>query len=140
MHEDDQSLEGAWAVVTGSSAGIGEAIAMELAGAGANVLVHGGHNQQRATAVAERIVGLGLQSRSVVFDLETLQGQDELIEAALAWAPRIDIWINNAGCDVLTGDAAKVDFEHRCIRLMTLVVEREIGARLTQRLKHLFQC
>ena len=53
------SLSGQSAVVTGSSSGIGQAIALTLAGAGADVLVHARQNRAGAESVAAEIRALG---------------------------------------------------------------------------------
>ena len=57
--EHDNSLSGQTAVVTGSSSGIGRAIALELARAGADVLVHARQNRDGAETVASEIRALG---------------------------------------------------------------------------------
>ena len=59
-------LAGKWAVVTGSSSGIGRAIAIELAAAGANLIVHGHRHQDAAAQLAEslRASGIGTSFRA----------------------------------------------------------------------------
>jgi 3-oxoacyl-[acyl-carrier protein] reductase len=105
-------LKGQTAVVTGSSSGIGRAIALALADAGANVLVHARQNERDAEEVAIRARSLGRDTRVVLADLGNTGEQDRLVEIAWDWRP-IDIWINNAGTDVLTGDAAGWSFEDK---------------------------
>ncbi len=56
-------LAGRTAVVTGSSSGIGQAIALELASAGADVLIHAGSNQQAPTRRLRLSVSWGETSR-----------------------------------------------------------------------------
>lgn len=132
------SLQGQTAVVTGSSSGIGRAIAVELARAGANVVVHARTNRADADETAQTIRELGRESTVQVADLSDLRSQDHLAEAAWSWRP-IDIWINNAGADVLTGEAANWRFEEKLETLWrvdvvsTLRLSRNVGNRMRER-------
>jgi 3-oxoacyl-[acyl-carrier protein] reductase len=136
--ENDNTLRGQTAVVTGSSSGIGQAIALELARTGANVLVHARRNERGANEVAEGIRLLGGEPLVVLADLSDSAAQNRLIEAAWSWrAP--DVWINNAGADVLTGEAAGWPFEEKLAALWrvdvvaTLRLSREVGIRMKRR-------
>jgi 3-oxoacyl-[acyl-carrier protein] reductase len=136
--QKDSTLRGQTAVVTGSSSGIGRAIALELARAGAYVLVHARQNGAGANEAADEIRSLGHESRVVLADLSNPAEQDRLIDAAWSWhAP--DVWINNAGADVLTGEAANWPFEKKLAALWqvdvvaTLRLSREVGRRMKQR-------
>jgi 3-oxoacyl-[acyl-carrier protein] reductase len=132
-------LRGAIAVVTGSSSGIGRAIALELARAGASVLVHGRHHRAEADATARSIVELPGVSRVILCDLATAQSHPEFVGKAWEWQNGVDIWINNAGVDVLTGEAARLSFDEKLERLWqvdvlaTLRLSRLIGQRMTDR-------
>jgi 3-oxoacyl-[acyl-carrier protein] reductase len=132
------SLGGQTAVVTGSSSGIGRAIALELARAGADVLVHARQNEAGANDVAASIRSFGREARVVLAELGELAAQDRLIEASWSW--RIpDVWINNAGADVLTGEAANWPFDEKLAALWrvdvvaTLRLSREVGRRMKHR-------
>jgi 3-oxoacyl-[acyl-carrier protein] reductase len=106
------------AVVTGSSSGIGRALALALAGEGADVLVHG-RNPETAGAVADAIAGLGRRAPVVLADLADPAQIVRLVDDA--WAAldgRVDLWINNAGADVLTGGALHLPFAERLQRLL----------------------
>jgi 3-oxoacyl-[acyl-carrier protein] reductase len=71
-------------------------------------------------------------------DVADASSRAELVEAAWNWRP-IDIWINNAGADVLTGEAAEWPFEQKLARLWevdvqgTIFLSRRIGARMRER-------
>ncbi|GAA4326958.1 SDR family NAD(P)-dependent oxidoreductase [Mucilaginibacter gynuensis] len=91
----DLQLKGKRALVTGSSAGLGEAIARLLAAEGAAVIVHG-RNKSRAAAVAEGIKNDGGQATFVLGDLSTDEGADAVAGNVLADGP-VDILVNNAG-------------------------------------------
>ena len=87
-------LSGTTAVITGSTGGIGLAIARGLAGAGASVVVNG-RTQEKADAAAAAILKTvpGAKARGIGADVSTAEGC-----AALAAAvPDADILINNAG-------------------------------------------
>jgi NAD(P)-dependent dehydrogenase (short-subunit alcohol dehydrogenase family) len=89
-------VDGAVAVVTGSGRGIGRAIAIGLAEAGADVVV----TSRRAHEVAEvaaAVRGLGRRALELPGDLKEPGRPRLLAEAALAEFGRLDIWVNNAG-------------------------------------------
>jgi 3-oxoacyl-[acyl-carrier protein] reductase len=138
MEETAETLKGQAAVVTGSSTGIGRAIALELASAGANVLIHARSSNQAAEEVALHVRSLARYTGVVMADLSDPAEQDRLVEAAWAWRP-IDIWVNNAGVDVLTGSAAKWSFEEKLDALWkvdvvaSLRMSREAGRRMRDR-------
>jgi 3-oxoacyl-[acyl-carrier protein] reductase len=91
----DLELKGKRALVTGSSAGLGEAIARLMAAEGAEVIVHG-RNEERAAAVAKSINDTGGRAIYVLGDLSTDEGADAVANGALTGGP-IDILVNNAG-------------------------------------------
>jgi 3-oxoacyl-[acyl-carrier protein] reductase len=131
-------LIGQTAVVTGSSSGIGRAIAMELASAGANVLVHARQSRDDADQVALDARSRGRESHVVLADLSDPVEQDRLVDVAWDWRP-IDVWINNAGADVLTGKAAEWSFEDKLEALWkvdvvaSLRLSRAVGRRMRDR-------
>ncbi|WP_062428821.1 SDR family NAD(P)-dependent oxidoreductase [Herbidospora daliensis] len=88
-------LSGRRALVTGSSSGIGEAVARALAAEGADVVVHG-RDRTRAESVAAAIRAEGGGAQVAIGDLTTDAGADAVAEAALGGGP-IDILVNNAG-------------------------------------------
>jgi 3-oxoacyl-[acyl-carrier protein] reductase len=88
----DLQLTGKRALVTGSSAGLGETMAKMLAAEGAAVVVHG-RDEERADAVAEAIRAAGGRATVAIGDLGTDEGADAVAEAA---GP-VDILVNNAG-------------------------------------------
>jgi len=131
-----ESLEGQTAVVTGSSSGIGRAIALELAAAGARVLVHARKSLEAAEATAEEIRAEGSEAEVALADLADPAQQDGLADRAWSWRSGVDIWVNNAGTDVLTGEAAGWSFERKLEMLWrvdvtaTIRLGRLAGARM----------
>lgn len=83
------------AVVTGSGRGIGRAIALKLAEAGASVVVN--DIDKAAEAVAQEIRAIGKQGQAVMADVSSASDVAKLIETATATYGRIDILVNNAG-------------------------------------------
>jgi 3-oxoacyl-[acyl-carrier protein] reductase len=125
-------------VVTGSSSGIGRAIALELARAGADLVIHARRNRKGAEDTVQEVRSLGRDAHLLIANLSETSAQDELVSAAWKWRD-IDIWVNNAGVDVLTGDAAKWSFEQKLEALWkvdvvgTLRLSRAVGARMQKR-------
>jgi 3-oxoacyl-[acyl-carrier protein] reductase len=138
MAADNEALIGQAAVVTGSSSGIGRAIATELARVGADVLVHARSNRAGADKTASDIRRMGRNATVVVADLGNIAAQDEFVRTAWAWRS-IDVWINNAGADVLTGEAAEWSFEEKLEALWrmdvvaTLRLSRAVGTLMRKR-------
>ena len=91
---DQFKLFGKTALVTGSSAGLGAAIAMALAEAGADVICHG--NSRPAEETCRKIQRTGRRAVAIQADLAQPSGAEELFEKAEAFAA-IDILVNNAG-------------------------------------------
>src|SRR5262249_16206614 len=87
-------LSGKTALVTGSSAGLGAAIALALAEAGANVICHG--NSRPAEETCRKVQERGRRSLAIQADLAEPSGAEVLFEKARAFAP-VEILVNNAG-------------------------------------------
>jgi len=113
-------LDGRVAVVTGSSSGIGRAIALALAADGADVVVNYARSDARARAVADEITALGRRARSVRADVSRRAEVDDLAARALDAFGAIHIWVNNAGADILTGEARAWSEEDRWDRVMAV--------------------
>ncbi|PQV62979.1 3-oxoacyl-[acyl-carrier protein] reductase [Abditibacterium utsteinense] len=89
-------LHGKSALITGSSRGIGAAIALAFAAQGADVAVHFHSDEEAARAVASQIEAMGRRAIVLRADLRDSAQIEILWNDAEAWAP-IDILVNNAG-------------------------------------------
>ena len=88
-------LDGKNALVTGSARGLGAAIALALAEAGANVVCHG--TKGDSAPVCGEIRKLGRKTGYVAANLASREACAQLFEKAVAQLGSIDIVINNAG-------------------------------------------
>ena len=134
-------LTGCRAVVTGASSGIGRAIALEFARAGADVAVHYRSSVAAARDVAARVTQLGRTACLLPADLSSLNAASATALVDEAWTAlgHIDVWVNNAGVDLLTGPAADLTYDEKLRRLLdvdvlsTVLLGREVGRRMQQR-------
>jgi 3-oxoacyl-[acyl-carrier protein] reductase len=109
-------LDGVRAVVTGASSGIGAAIAEAFGRAGATVLLTHRDSEDQASALAERI-GRALVAQA---DLGTRDACEALVAQTRERLGGLDVWVNNAGADVLTGEAADWDWERKLELLLAV--------------------
>ena len=95
-------------LVTGGSSGIGRAIALAAAAAGADVALTYRANADGARETERAISALGRRCTVLRFDATDDQSLRRLGPAARDALGRIDVWINNAGADILTGRTASL--------------------------------
>src|SRR5438552_6677982 len=98
-------------LVTGGSSGIGRAIALAAARAGADVALTYRANEDGAREVEREIRATG--RRAVVLELDLAAGKSvsAVGSAARDALGRLDVWVNNAGADILTGAGAALSTE-----------------------------
>lgn len=132
------SLSGLRIAITGASSGIGRAIALESARAGANVLVHYAHSADAAASVAQAARDLGVHAELLRCDFSQHDGLSQFIDSAWSLWGGLDAWVHNAGADLLTGEAAKANFTTKLNQLWQVDVAaclhctREIGRRMVE--------
>ena len=94
--QDRTSVAGLVAIVTGSSSGIGKAIAARLAAGGARVVVNS-RDADRARQAADELTAAGHDAHPVAADVSRAAGATQLVEAAVATYGQLDVLVNNAG-------------------------------------------
>jgi 3-oxoacyl-[acyl-carrier protein] reductase len=120
-------LAGLHAVVTGASSGIGRAIAETFALEGAAVLLTHRASPERAREVADAIQARGGRALVAQADLATRDACERVVDEAREQLGRLDIWVNNAGVDVLTGDAAEWEWERKLDALLAVDLKGTIA-------------
>ncbi|HEY8909202.1 MAG TPA: 3-oxoacyl-[acyl-carrier-protein] reductase [Desulfosporosinus sp.] len=114
------------AIVTGSGRGIGRAIALELAAAGAKVVVNYAGRSDKAEETVELIREAGGESLAIQADVSLADDVDRLMQTTLDHFGKIDILVNNAG---ITRDS-----------LLLRMKEADWDAVLATNLKGVFLC
>lgn len=104
---DGAMLAGKTVLVTGGSRGIGRAVALACATAGADVALTYHTARREADAVAAAIGALGRRTATLQADVSQPGDVERLAADATAALGSVDVWINNAGADVLTGPTAE---------------------------------
>jgi 3-oxoacyl-[acyl-carrier protein] reductase len=114
------SLAGKVVLVTGASSGIGRATALACAQAGADVAVTYRASERGAAEAADAITALGRRAHVVQADIADPSAVERLVDNAAQAFGRVDVWINNAGADILTGPAATQSRLEKLDRLLAI--------------------
>ncbi|WP_231943769.1 SDR family NAD(P)-dependent oxidoreductase [Aeoliella mucimassa] len=128
-------MAGRSAVVTGSASGIGRAIALAFAYSGADVHLHTRANRAGLAELREQMTSLGVGGSDFVGDLADSSTCQALV-AQTCGSGAVDLWVNNAGVDVLTGPAADWSFDRKLEALWqvdvraTMELSRAVGERM----------
>jgi len=136
--EVDRELRGLRTVVLGSTSGIGRAVALTLAEAGADVVIHGRRSNAAAEEVAQLVQAQGGRSHVLMADLVDRDAGDQLVDQAWRLWGGIDAWLHIAGADTLTGEGARMSFQEKLDHLWevdvvaTIRLTREVGRRMRQ--------
>ena len=97
MTVNENSLEGRVALVTGGSRGIGRAIALAMAKAGADVMVNYVSDEESATKTVEEIRALGRKAMTFQADVADADAVNAMVGAAVEGLGKVDILVCNAG-------------------------------------------
>ena len=107
-------LRGRVAVITGSSMGIGEAVAGAFLREGARVVVNS-RERKRADDAAARLARGGGETLAVAADVSTRAGVDHLIRAAMDRWGTLDVMVNNAGTSMIVPSVELPDESWRAV-------------------------
>jgi glucose 1-dehydrogenase len=107
------TLAGKVAIVTGGNSGIGKAVVLGLAQAGANIVIDYVANEQATEDLERQIVALGDRAIGVDADVSKVDDLERLIAAAVKEFGRVDIMVNNAGVETRTSilDTTEAQYE-----------------------------
>ena len=138
MSDEFASLAGRQAVVTGASSGIGRAIAVELAKSGADVALHYAHADRESDMrqLVKELQQLGRQSVVIREEFHAQSDFADFVNHCWGDFPRLDIWVNNAGVDLLTGAQARLPYAEKLRRVYevdlrsTMLLSKEVGERM----------
>jgi glucose 1-dehydrogenase len=107
------TLTGKVAIVTGGNSGIGKAIVLALAEAGANIVIDYVANEQATEDLEKQVAALGDQSIGVEADVSKVEDLERLIKSAVDTFGRLDIMVNNAGIETRSSilDTTEAQFD-----------------------------
>jgi 2-amino-4-hydroxy-6-hydroxymethyldihydropteridine diphosphokinase len=124
-------------LVTGSTGGIGRAIAKAFSAAGADVIVHG-RRADTANAIVAELGSRDGRTHTLLADLNDPAVSQRLLADAWDLWGGLDVIVLNAGADTLTGPAAHWPFERKLAELLavdvtsTMMLARAAGERMKQ--------
>jgi 3-oxoacyl-[acyl-carrier protein] reductase len=122
------TLEGKRVLVTGGSSGIGRAIAKRCTAAGADVLLTYRSNRAGAEEAARELAASGRRVLVQRTDIAREEDIGALARQAREALGRVDVWINNAGADILTGGAGKLSPREKLELVLTVDVRGTVLA------------
>jgi glucose 1-dehydrogenase len=107
------SLTGKVAIVTGGNSGIGKAIVLALAEAGANIVIDYVADEAATEELEKQVAALGDKSIGVEADVSKVEDLERLIAAAVDAFGRLDIMVNNAGIETRSSilDTTEAQFD-----------------------------
>ena len=127
-------LDGRTAVVTGASSGIGAAIARRFAAAGASVFLTCRSSRPELLSLCGELDAAG----HFVGDLRGGGERDRLLATVAGENGAPDIWVNNAGADLLTGAGRSLNYEEKLLALLevdvaaSVLLSKRVGAAMAE--------
>ena len=116
------------AVITGASSGIGQGIAEAFAREGADIVVNYLKSKDRAESIVDEIKKSGRRAIAVQADMGDEDAIEKLIAKTLDEFGRVDVWVNNAGADILTGTGAAAEIHEKLEHLIEVDLRGTIKA------------
>jgi 3-oxoacyl-[acyl-carrier protein] reductase len=116
------------AIVVGASSGIGRSVALALANAGWDVIVHGFHKALETQKLADEIQAMGQRSLPLLANLADSSQVNQLVEQAWNTWDGLDAWLHLAGADILTGSGRHAHFDEKLQMLWQVDVLSTITA------------
>jgi len=123
-----ERLENKITVITGASTGIGASIAELFASEGADVVVNYLTSKENAEIVVNNIKSIGRQAITIQADMSKKNEINKLIKEAIDKFGKIDVWVNNAGADILTGEEATIGTDEKLEKLIETDLKGTINA------------
>ena len=107
------TLTGKVAIVTGGNSGIGKAVTLALAEAGANVVIDYVADENATEELEKQVAGLGDRALGVDADVSKVADLQMLIERTVKEMGRLDVMVNNAGIETRTSvlDTTEAQYE-----------------------------
>jgi glucose 1-dehydrogenase len=107
------TLTGKVAIVTGGNTGIGKAVVLALAEAGANIVIDYVSNEEAEEELEKRVAALGDKAIGVEADVSKVEDLERLIAAAIDAFGRLDVMVNNAGIETRSSvlDTTEAQYE-----------------------------
>jgi glucose 1-dehydrogenase len=126
------TLTGKVAIVTGGNSGIGKAVVLALAEAGANIVIDYVANEQATEDLEKQVAALGDQSIGVDADVSQVADLERLVKSAVDAFGRLDVMVNNAGIETRTSilDTTEEQYEKvMAINLKSAFFGTQIAAK-----------
>jgi NAD(P)-dependent dehydrogenase (short-subunit alcohol dehydrogenase family) len=92
------NLSGKWALITGASRGLGYLMALEMAKAGCNLVLHS-RNLKNTAKVEAEVKGIGVQAYSVAAELSDLSAVEKMLDEIME-KTQVDVGFNDAGLQI----------------------------------------
>ena len=129
------------AFVSGSSSGIGKAIALQLAMAGNDLVIHGRRESEHLSETLAEVSAIGVRVKAVFGDFSSgdyarESGWVGFTQSVFDCFGGVNCWVNNAGGDVLTGDWSERPLDEKLAYLWqtdvvsTLMLSRIAGRQM----------
>jgi glucose 1-dehydrogenase len=126
------SLAGKTAIVTGGNSGIGQAIVLEVARQGVNVVIDYVCDPEATDALEQEVAKLGDRSIGVEADASKISDLQRLVDRAVGASGRVDVMVNNAGVETRTSilDTSEDQYDRvLAINLKSAFFGTQIAAR-----------